>query len=91
MSPNAKKYLKLAILILTIVAGLGPTVTELAGALPPTWVSVLSRIVSLAGALQLWLSESPLVQPFLSTKTPSEVIDAAKERAAKDDSEKTLS
>jgi hypothetical protein len=82
LSPAVKTALKYAILAVTVIAGLGPTVSELAGALPAQWISTLSHIVSVAGAVHLWLSESPLIQPLLQTKAPATVIRAAEVRAA---------
>jgi hypothetical protein len=81
MNASVKTALKYVLLALTVVAGLGPTVSQFAGVLPAAWLATAAHVVSVAGAIQLFLTESPLVQPFLQTKAPESVIAAASKRA----------
>jgi len=83
MSPKANAVLKYAILAVTLLSGAGPVVAQLAGALPPQWLTVLSQIVAAAGAVHLLLQESPLTAPLLPVKAPLDVIDAAEAQAVK--------
>ena len=83
MTPKAKAALKYLSLAVTIIAGAGPFVSSLAGAVPPTWVAVGLHLVAIAGTVHLLLVESPLTQPLLASKKPLDVIDAAEAQAAK--------
>jgi hypothetical protein len=73
MSTQAKLILKYLILATAVVSALGPAVAELAGVVPATWVSVASRIIATAASIHLFLTESPLIKPFLMTKGPAKV------------------
>ena len=81
LPPAAKTALTYLVLATTVVGGLGPTVAAFAGVVPPTYLAALSHAVSVAAALHLWLTESPLVQPLLATKSPAAIISAAQDRA----------
>ena len=83
MTSNAKAALKYLSLAVTIIAGAGPFVAQLAGVAPPTWLAVASHIVAIAGTVHQLLVESPLAQPLLASKDPLAVIDAAEAQAVK--------
>jgi hypothetical protein len=71
MNPSVARALKIATAVLTFVAGAGPLVADLNGTLPPTWLAVASKAVGIAGALVLFLSQSPLPTPILQSAPPS--------------------
>ena len=52
--------LQILVAILASLAALQPALSALAGIVPPTYVHVISAVISLAGMLHLYLSESPL-------------------------------
>jgi hypothetical protein len=65
MSTQARNVFRYLVLTVTIVAGLGPTIAQLSGLVPATWLAVASHVVSVAGAVHLMLQDSPLLQPLL--------------------------
>lgn len=82
--PWAKVAYKWALLITTVVSGLGSIVSDFGGFVPSQWLAVAMHVVTLAGAVHLYLVSSPLLQPLLETKSPETVIAAAKERQARE-------
>jgi len=68
LSPALAKVAHVILAILVLVSSLGPILAQLAGLVPATWLSVASRVVAFAGAVVLWLSQSPLTKPLLKTR-----------------------
>ena len=52
------------VLILTAISVSQPTVTALTGILPQTWIHLLTMVVSVCGAILLYLSQSPFAKAF---------------------------
>ena len=73
MSPTLARALQIGTAVVTFVAGAGPLVADLNGSLPPTWLAVASKAVGIAGAIVLFLAQSPLPKPILSFKRSSDL------------------
>ena len=81
MNTTLNKIIRGLVLAVFLIGGLGPTVAEWAGFVPPKAYAVISHVVAVCSGLSLYAMASPFLQPFLPTKTPDQVIAAAKSRA----------
>jgi hypothetical protein len=81
LSLTTNKILHGSIVALFVVAGLGPFVASMTGVLPAEWLADASRVVAVAAGLTLYMSASPLLAPWLPTKTPATLVQAAVARA----------
>jgi hypothetical protein len=70
LSPTLAKIAHIVLAVLVLVSSLGPVLAQFAGLVPATWLSIASHVVALAGAIVLWLSQSPLTKPLLQTRRP---------------------
>jgi hypothetical protein len=78
MTITTKQVLTYLVLATAVIGGLGPTVAQLAGVVPAPYLAAIVHFIGVCAALHLYLIQSPLIQPFLATKTPVEVIAQAK-------------
>jgi hypothetical protein len=72
LPPALTKAIHYAILTVLFVGGLGPTVAQMSGLLPARWFAAASHAVAVCAGLALYLTQSPLVRPFL----PQPSVDA---------------
>ena len=70
MSPTLTKIIHYVVLVVTGVAAFAPDLPALQGMLPAN----AYHAIALACAVALWLMQSPLLKPFLSSKSPAQLL-----------------
>jgi hypothetical protein len=68
MSDAVKKALHYLVLTTAIIGGLGPTVAQLNGHLPPSYLTLAIHAVAVAAAIHLYFIQSPLFVPLLAVR-----------------------